>query len=174
MVGHLSNVDCVAWHPNANYIASGSADRTVRVWDVNDGECVRVFAGHSAGVRSLVFAPDGRTLASSADDGRIHVWDLTKATCVISLKGHVGPVYSLDYAGGGGLLTSGGADDTVRVWDVSTPTPLEGAEENDEASGKVIKRVPLKTFPTKNTPVFKVKFSRRNLCLAMGARRANK
>jgi len=175
MVGHLSNVDCVAWHPNANYIASGSADRTVRVWDVNDGECVRVFAGHSAGIRSLVFAPDGRTLASAADDGRIHVWDLTKATCVISLKGHVGPVYSLDYAGGGGLLTSGGADDTVRVWDVSTPPPpAEGVAEDDEASGKVIKRVPLKTFPTKNTPVFKVKFSRRNLCLAMGARRANK
>ena len=44
-VGHLSNVDCVAWHPNANYVASGSADRTLRLWDLSDGECVRVFAG---------------------------------------------------------------------------------------------------------------------------------
>ena len=182
-VGHLSNVDCVAWHPNANYVASGSADRTLRLWDLSDGECVRVFAGHAAGVRSIVFSPDGRTVASGADDGRVCIWDLTRATCVANLKGHVGPVYSMDYAGGGGLLVSGGADDTVRVWDATVPdsTDTEEPDPDQMAEAKptttavgVIKRIPLETFPTKNTPVFKVKFSRRNLCLAMGARRSSK
>lgn len=173
-VGHLSNVDCIAWHPNVNYVATGSADRTVRLWDMFDGECVRVFAGHAAGVRALVFSPDGRTVASGSDDGRVYLWDLARASCVASLKGHVGPVYSLDYAGGGGVLVSGGADDTVRVWDASTP-PSED-EEAPEAPppppSAAAKRLPLETFPTKNTPVFKVKFTRRNLCLAMGARRS--
>ena len=37
MVGHLSDVDCVAWHPNCNYVATGSSDRTVRLWDVQTG-----------------------------------------------------------------------------------------------------------------------------------------
>jgi transcription initiation factor TFIID subunit 5 len=170
MVGHLSNVDCVAWHPNANYIATGSADRTVRLWDVSDGECTRVFVGHAAGVRSLVFSPDGRNLASGADDGRIFIWNLARANCAAVLKGHVGPVYSLDYAGGGGLLTSGGDDDTVRVWDAEVDVDDASADADDKAS----RRLPLETFATKNTPVYKVKFSRRNLCLALGARRSRK
>ena len=155
----------------------------MRLWDLSDGECVRVFAGHAAGVRSIVFSPDGRTVASGADDGRVCIWDLTRATCVANLKGHVGPVYSMDYAGGGGLLVSGGADDTVRVWDATVPdsTDTEEPDPDQMAEAKptttavgVIKRIPLETFPTKNTPVFKVKFSRRNLCLAMGARRSSK
>jgi len=199
-VGHLSNVDCVAWHPNCNYVATGSADRTVRLWDMFDGECVRVFAGHAAGVRSIVFAPDGRTIASASDDGRICMWDLRRASCVISYKGHVGPVYSMDFAGGGNLLVSGGADDTVRVWDASVPADeiekqkevpadadaatlaaaaaaaaaAKAAADAAAARREVIRRVPLETFPTKSTPVFRVKFSRRNLCLAMGARRSTK
>lgn len=172
-VGHLSNVDCIAWHPNVNYVATGSADRTLRLWEMSDGECVRVFAGHAAGVRSIAFSPDGRTIASGADDGRVYLWDLARATCVASLKGHVGPVYSMDFAGGGGLVVSGGADDTVRVWDASTPeTNEDDATNAPPPLSAVAKRLPLKTFPTKNTPVFKVKFSRRNLCLAMGARRS--
>ena len=165
-----------------------------------DGECVRVFAGHAAGVRAIVFAPDGRTIASASDDGRICMWDLRRASCVISYKGHVGPVYSMDFAGGGNLLVSGGADDTVRVWDATVPADeveklkevpadadaatlaaaaaaaaaAKAAADAAAARREVIRRVPLETFPTKNTPVFRVKFSRRNLCLAMGARRSTK
>ena len=71
MVGHLADVDCVAWHPNTNYIATGSADRTVRLWDVQTGECVRIFTGHRGGVRSLAMSPDGKSMASGSDDGRI-------------------------------------------------------------------------------------------------------
>ena len=43
--GHLSDVDVVKFHPNTNYIATGSTDKSCRLWDVTTGECVRVFEG---------------------------------------------------------------------------------------------------------------------------------
>jgi len=45
-LGHLSDVDAVCFHPNSNYIATGSSDNSVRVWDVLNGNCVRAFTGH--------------------------------------------------------------------------------------------------------------------------------
>lgn len=44
--GHLADVNCTKFHPNSNYVATGSADRTVRLWDVLNGNCVRIFTGH--------------------------------------------------------------------------------------------------------------------------------
>jgi WD40 repeat protein len=48
--GHNSDVDVVRWHPNAHYVATGSTDRTVRLWDVRDGATQRVLLGHQAAV----------------------------------------------------------------------------------------------------------------------------
>jgi transcription initiation factor TFIID subunit 5 len=43
-------VEVVRWHPNCHYIATGSADRTVRLWDIRTGDCCRIFLGHRAAV----------------------------------------------------------------------------------------------------------------------------
>ncbi len=55
----------VQFHPNSNYVATGSTDRSVRLWDLQAGECVRVFQGHATAVHALAFSPDGRLLASA-------------------------------------------------------------------------------------------------------------
>ena len=68
-------IQCVRFHPNSNYVVTGSADRSLRLWDVQRGRCVRVFtAGHpttTANILSVAIAPDGQTMASGADDGSI-------------------------------------------------------------------------------------------------------
>ena len=138
MTGHLADVDCVAWHPNVNYIATGSADKTVRMWDVATGECVRVFVGHVSGVRALALSPDGKSLASASEDGQVLAWDLGTARQTHAFVGHRGPVYSLDYAGGGrgNLLASGGADETVRLWDTAVGVDLADAAKKGQNARK--------------------------------------
>ena len=172
MVGHLADVDVVTWHPNCNYIATGSSDRTLRLWDVSTGECVRIFTGHRGGIRSIAMSPDGKSMASGSDDGGILTWDLGSAKCERAFAGHAGAVYSLDYAGGDAtLLASGGADETVRLWDVTTGSGSVVAGGGGTAGGGTKKRAgAVKTLRTRSTPVYAVKFTRRNLLIGMGAR----
>ena len=55
----------VKFHPNGNYVATGSCDKSVRLWDVINGNCVRIFTGHKAATHALAFSPDGKLLASA-------------------------------------------------------------------------------------------------------------
>ena len=59
-------------------MASGSSDRSVRLWDCAGGSCVRLMTGHKASVSTLAFSNDGRFLASggASGDARILLWDL--------------------------------------------------------------------------------------------------
>lgn len=172
MAGHLSDVDCVQWHANCNYIATGSSDKTVRLWDVQSGECVRIFIGHRSMVLSLAMSPDGRYMASGDEDGTIMMWDLSSGRCVTPLVGHTSCVWTLNFSCEGSLLASGSADCTVKLWDVTSSTRVPKTEENK--SGTTTNRLrSLKTLPTKSTPVYALRFSRRNLLFAAGALSTN-
>jgi len=74
--GHLHYVWKVAFSPDGRYLASGSWDSTVKLWDVRTGEEVRTLRGHAGFIQSLAFSPDGRRLAS-ASGGEVKVWDAT-------------------------------------------------------------------------------------------------
>ncbi|MED6184494.1 Transcription initiation factor TFIID subunit 5 [Stylosanthes scabra] len=160
------DVQCVQWHANCNYIATGSSDKTVRLWDVQSGECVRVFVGHRSMILSLAMSPDGRYMASGDEDGTIMMWDLSSGRCLTPLIGHTSCVWSLAFSCEGSVLASGSADCSVKLWDVNTSTKVSRAEEK---SGNASRLRSLKTFPTKSTPVYALRFSRRNLLFAAGA-----
>ncbi|TYK20000.1 transcription initiation factor TFIID subunit 5 [Cucumis melo var. makuwa] len=167
MAGHLSDVDCVQWHANCNYIATGSSDKTVRLWDVQSGECVRIFIGHRSMILSLAMSPDGRFMASGDEDGTIMMWDLSTGRCVTPLIGHTSCVWTLAFSCEGSLLASGSADCTVKLWDVTSSTKPPRTDENKTGTANRLRS--LKTLPTKSTPVYSLRFSRRNLLFAAGA-----
>jgi WD40 repeat protein len=66
--------------PDGSRVASGSHDKTVRVWDVQTGECQSTLEGHSDGVESVVFSPDGSRVASGSHDGTVRAWDIASTT----------------------------------------------------------------------------------------------
>ncbi|RWW58847.1 hypothetical protein BHE74_00034253 [Ensete ventricosum] len=91
-------LQCVQWHANCNYVATGSSDKTVRLWDVQSGECVRIFIGHRSTVLSLAMSPDGRFMASGDEDGTIMMWDLSSGRCISPLMGHSSCVWTLAFS----------------------------------------------------------------------------
>ena len=73
LVGHLSGVLVLAVSPDGAYVASGSYDQTIRIWDTDTWNCVKVLKGHGGGIKCLEFSRDGSVLFSAASDNTIRV-----------------------------------------------------------------------------------------------------
>lgn len=121
---HQAAVAGVAFSLDGRYLASGSADSTVRVWEVASGELLLTLGGDGGPVSCVAFSPDGRWLASGSADNVIRIWDAASGALVRTLSGHAALVSALAFGPNGRQLVSGGADNTVRLWDVVTWAPV--------------------------------------------------
>ena len=78
LAGHSSSVNSVAFDPTGRFVATGSYDKTAKVWRMSpDGAaatCVATLAGHSSSVNSVAFDPTGRSVATGSDDNTAKVW----------------------------------------------------------------------------------------------------
>lgn len=108
------------FHPNSLYLATGSQDKSVRMWDVQRGACIRLLMGHADAVTTIAISPDGRTLASAGLDTSIMLWDLGTARLLKKMTGHKSAITSLSFSAESATLVSGGLDSSVRVWDVKS------------------------------------------------------
>lgn len=72
--GHALIPTCLAWSPDGHYLASGSVDWTVQVWEAASGEQRFLYQGHAGAVRDVAWSPDGKYIASCGNDGTAQVW----------------------------------------------------------------------------------------------------
>lgn len=113
-----------AFSPDESIVATGSADGTVRLWDMSTGSKMTELVGHDDWVREVAFSPDGKTLASASDDGKVILWDVARRTASRTLTGHTDWVFCIAFSPDGKTLASGARDGEVRLWDLSTGVAL--------------------------------------------------
>jgi len=118
--GHEDIAHSVAFDPAGYTLASGSSDKTVKLWEVSSGKLLHNLAGHQGDVYSVAFDPVSRTLASGSDHSRVKLWEVATGKRLRVLEGHEGLVVSVAFDPKGRTLASGSYDKTVRLWDVAS------------------------------------------------------
>lgn len=116
--GHESDVNCIAITTDGKRIVSGSKDNTIRVWDLETGDQIRVLVGHEDEVKAVTITQDGRFIISGSWDKTIRIWDLESGTQLGEpLEGHEDAVNAVAITRDGTRIISGSWDHTIRIWD---------------------------------------------------------
>jgi WD40 repeat protein len=118
---NTGNVRAVAWSPESTRIASGNDDRTVQVWEADDGSNSFTYSRHTSAVLTVAWSPDGSRIASAGDDGTVRIWDATTGRNVLTYRGHAGDtVASVAWSPNGKRIVSASAQASqVQVWDAT-------------------------------------------------------
>ena len=122
--GHQHIVWSVAFHPTQRLLATGSGDKTARLWrlssDHGSAFCAMILSGHSDSVWSVAFHPSELLLATGSWDNVVKLWLITlessSACCVANLTGHSDSIWSVAFHPSAPLLASGSNDNTVKIW----------------------------------------------------------
>jgi platelet-activating factor acetylhydrolase IB subunit alpha len=161
--GHEHVVEVVTWAPIAAYaairelagipntdrskrpgayVATGSRDRTIKLWDVQSGQLLKNLPGHDNWIRAIVFHPSGKFLLSASDDKTIRVWEISTGRCMKTVDAHGHFVTTLAWgrqrASGGmagssklngegadkvadpeklmNVVATGSVDQTIKIW----------------------------------------------------------
>ncbi|KAF7118204.1 hypothetical protein CNMCM5793_007605 [Aspergillus hiratsukae] len=114
----------IAWNPTGQLIATGSADRTLRIWNP-ERPAVKYstdLRGHSAGIEKVLFNPvKDSELASCSTDGTVRFWDVRSKTCVSRLDVG-GEAFTLSWSADGRVLMVGRKDDTLIPISIESPS----------------------------------------------------
>jgi WD40 repeat protein len=120
-------VKCVALSRDGKWLAAGSADQTLKLFDAAAAKEQLNFAGHTGMLTALTFSADGKVLIAAAGDPNpyhfiveLKLWDTATGKHLADLPGLKSPVYSLALSPDGKTLVTGSYDHTVKVWDVAT------------------------------------------------------
>ena len=105
-------------------VASGSSDRTVRVWEVSSGRALHTFEGHASWVQSVAFSADGTRLVSGSTDKTVRVWEVSSGRALRAFEGFTSEVQSVAFSPDSKYLVSTSDDRTARIWDSTTGSPI--------------------------------------------------
>jgi WD40 repeat protein len=151
LIGHSDAITACAWSPDSDKLATGSDDRTVRIWDSRSFKELHILRGHTGNesytagghrvvwgsITGLAWSPDGTRVASSGSDRKIYIWNVETGKKTAELLGHQGPVGVCAWSFDGSRVVTRGAsfehitDRSVRSWNAVRGFELGLVNEDD-------------------------------------------
>ncbi|TMW57565.1 hypothetical protein Poli38472_003490 [Pythium oligandrum] len=155
--GHFHGVKALAFSRNGRYLASSGDDQYINVWDLQAGKRLETLVGHKATVTSLDFSQESTILASSGLDSTVRLWDMQSIVDkpVHSVFEAEQPIYASTSTGVSSSISSA----VTRPVQVVRPASLQDAPAS---------RFMLKTLRSKQTPMYRVQYTSRNLLMSGG------
>ena len=114
----FGSVNSVAFSPNGELVAAGTANGEVRLWQVSSGKPLLTCDTHSNWVFSIAFSPDGSILASGNEDQTLQLWDVNSGQALKILQGHSYRTMAVAFSPDGNILASGSDDHNIILWDM--------------------------------------------------------
>jgi WD40 repeat protein len=119
LAGHEEEVKCVCISADGETAVSGSSDQTIRIWNIERGECLKTIQGKLGWIKCLALTADGKIAASGSTDGTVRLWNTENGECLRILSGHSGAITALAISADGQMAVSGSYDNTLRIWDLN-------------------------------------------------------
>jgi len=137
--GHDRVVSAVAFAPDGSTLATGSADESIKLWNVSSGKEIAELEGHSRPVNSLAFLADGKWLFSvcggrAVGGNELKLWDLSSQKDVATVPAHEAPINQLALSPDGKYLATASLDKTVKVWEVAAILAAAGQGKAKESA----------------------------------------
>ncbi|XP_019910934.1 WD repeat-containing protein 88 isoform X2 [Esox lucius] len=122
---HKATIMQCCFDPQSQHVASVSADRSIKLWDmVSNKTTLSINSTHTNVIANCCFTPNGRHLCTASWDKSLRLWDIQTGTYrshggLVLGKGHDGSISSCAFSSDASLLVSGAYDRTVAVWDMN-------------------------------------------------------
>ncbi|XP_073250807.1 transducin beta-like protein 3 isoform X1 [Porites lutea] len=117
---HDRDINSITVSPNDKLLATGSQDKTARIWVIASGSSLGTLRGHKKGVWCVKFSPVDQCLATSSADSTIKIWALSDLTCVKTFEGHTSSVLRICFITRGMQLISSGSEGLLKLWTIKT------------------------------------------------------
>lgn len=113
---HDARIDAIDVSPNEQLVATGSRDKTARIFSASGLQIIATLKGHRRGVNAIQFSPIDQVIVTAADMN-LRMWNLQDFTCVKTFQGHDCAVLNFSFLSSGLQILSMGADGNMKMWD---------------------------------------------------------
>jgi WD40 repeat protein len=121
--GHSDSVRAIAFSPDGKYLVSGSNDRTVRLWDLQTGQVIKLLEGHQQRVKCVRVSDDGKLIISGSADSTVKIWNIETGECIRTIKTSDNPntvLNAISINSNQNLIATGSSSGTVKLWNWNT------------------------------------------------------